>query len=113
MEIKRELAMALEDLSDISYSLRVIGRGKYDTIRALIEKSNKVETLKTESFPAFPCPSPNGTETYSGITIREHFAITALSGLIASGWGGSTIEVNRAVELSVIAADDLIKKLSK
>lgn len=52
-------------------------------------------------------------ETYSGMTQREYFAIMALNGLIASGWGGSISDVKHAVELSVQASDSLIQELKK
>lgn len=32
---------------------------------------------KTDGEPAFPCNSPDGLETYSGMTLRDYFAATA------------------------------------
>lgn len=35
-----------------------------------------------DSEPAFPCNSPDGVESYSGMTLRDYFAGQALAGLM-------------------------------
>jgi len=37
--------------------------------------------MKDNSGPAFPCNSPDGMESYKGMSLRDYFAGQALAGL--------------------------------
>ena len=60
-------------------------------------------------------PGPSGSDKYTGLTIREHFASLALQGLCAnylrenvSGWSNKTYAVE-----AVSLADALIEELER
>jgi hypothetical protein len=38
---------------------------------------------KNDGGPAFPCNSPDGTETYKGISLRDYLAAKAISAVYA------------------------------
>jgi len=65
--------------------------------------------MKTNSHePSHPCPEgPNG---FKGLTKREHFAATIMSGLLSQG-GWDTIQ--DAADYAVKGADALLNSLNK
>lgn len=63
---------------------------------------------RLDGDPAFPCNSPDGVETYKGMSLRDWFAGQALAGYLANnGYLSQTAE--RAYEI----ADAMLKEREK
>ncbi len=64
-------------------------------------------------WPAFPCNSPDGVDSFSGITVREYFAAKAMQSLIISTQDISFVTPEILVAEACNYADALLKELDK
>jgi len=62
---------------------------------------------------AFPCNSPDGIESYKGMTLRDYFAGQALSGLVADEVLGDEIDATGVAKRCYLVADAMLKEREK
>jgi hypothetical protein len=69
--------------------------------------------IEIDRNPAFPCNSPDGNETYSGMELRDYFAGKVIEGLIFSYESGDAkdeIPVHIVAERAYAMADAMLKE---